>query len=1372
MNERIKKLLECFEPKMQKQLLDFCTRVSKVQADVFILMARKATCFFNCLEELGLIHFDGYVTSERILDMDCEWLRRKKVVILDDAIVSGTSINRTINKLVEVEVESIEVYVLTVNKDWFSEDMLTDEKGKSYLYPNCNVETNEGCIELCYNVVKSILLQPRPYDIDFPYFNRIELKERNMRYLINREGWNCYDITSTEQRVNNIYALTIIPTVDKLKIFEKQYNSAFLDRCLVKLRIYATFKEKNKKMYSLRLVPMIVFDRMPIIEIENIFNELIVQTEEYKYFKDMFITATSKLRFIQFYFSVKFAEYWINGLPKFIGLSKEDLTFEDRNLSFVFPEEIDKKVKKLCESKIILVNVHNIAEMGISSADGESKITGRDMISVESRLIEPFIKKYYEKEIPCRELVLKKGKEVFDNEKYAELVQRLNTGITAHDMLENVGYVREYYDIQTRVSLFVDRAIDMGMIVPITQISNNHVFRAYRHGEDVLFGKREEILYLTMLHEYEEKARSGAGITHISTEKMIVLFSKIGIQNDILRPYISNFTTNPQDDNGEIYKILRVKTYLKGPVGLVGDVSVHKKTKEKPYITEESKSIWFTNIFLQKQLIEVTKDDLYHIPEIDTTSITKKHLLGTKNVGILFGQLCNPQIETGINLGDDELTKLATCLTIDETIKAIAAEINIFTKEWDYIPLTYDKEKDEKILTDRKKGKVYEALNSAYMKLLSYETGEAKEIVKKVAFSDELRQDLWNVWFEDILKEDNASKNTNRDVKILFEETKYLVLILAYMYHILVSLQFAIFKYYSGSKKYAYLADSYKKINEYERLLQEMESTDSFDKGINWRKAQDVKESLYAACPEDRLREKDIVEIDNKYIRQINEYINKTIIEANSYLEKVCCILGESGKISKMHIYNHVLAIVFYHKNELEQDFIYDKINLCYEHILKTNNDNGTRKLTNEEMEISYLPPKSYPDIETGDHCSSVWFVARGHGSDEIITKLALNIAYRLRSDVWFKIVYFGDISYKYSIKKSEKCVTDFLCNSFYHFIEDIPALLFQLKDNSSRIVSIVGENVYKRNKFINFINGEGNAKGGYYKCESKTIDVVDSKYVIEHYEQQYKYDPKKERIKNKKDIGIITILKEEVAAVIKVLELQEEEFKFGERLYYSGYLRGDGVTHSIIMTQQLEQGQISVVNAYNDMVKKYNPNIIFLVGIAGGITEDVDYCSVVLGKQIIGYDLSKDTSNGIQRRGDVNKVDSRILPLYQRLLIKNGQYPIKATPNSIHEYIHICISNIASGSAVIAQKLSDIKKWIHQYNDKTDATEMEAHGLTTAFYEGQLSLKHPKYGVAVVRGISDMADEKKSKIKKYRVPAAENAAIVLKELIGLIPRL
>ena len=81
-NYKIRRTLNCFDAETQSYLLDFCNRISNLTADVFLIMARKAACFFDCLEELGLIHFNGYVTSERILDMNCKWLQWKSVIVI------------------------------------------------------------------------------------------------------------------------------------------------------------------------------------------------------------------------------------------------------------------------------------------------------------------------------------------------------------------------------------------------------------------------------------------------------------------------------------------------------------------------------------------------------------------------------------------------------------------------------------------------------------------------------------------------------------------------------------------------------------------------------------------------------------------------------------------------------------------------------------------------------------------------------------------------------------------------------------------------------------------------------------------------------------------------------------------------------------------------------------------------------------------------------------------------------------------------------------------------------------------------------------------------------------------------------------------
>jgi hypoxanthine-guanine phosphoribosyltransferase len=63
------------------------------------LLARKAACLLSVLEDLGLISLNGIVVSERILEYNTEWLKGKKVAIMDDTIISGTSIYKIIEKL-------------------------------------------------------------------------------------------------------------------------------------------------------------------------------------------------------------------------------------------------------------------------------------------------------------------------------------------------------------------------------------------------------------------------------------------------------------------------------------------------------------------------------------------------------------------------------------------------------------------------------------------------------------------------------------------------------------------------------------------------------------------------------------------------------------------------------------------------------------------------------------------------------------------------------------------------------------------------------------------------------------------------------------------------------------------------------------------------------------------------------------------------------------------------------------------------------------------------------------------------------------------------------------------------------------------------
>lgn len=1399
-NARIEKLLNCFDSATRDALLDFCRRISSANADVFILMARKATCFFNCLEELGLIHFNGYVTSERILDMDTSWLVDKSIIIIDDAIVSGTSINRTISKLKKAGVSSVEVHVLSINRKWYQSDMLTDDEGNSFLYPNCNVASNEKCIELCYKIVKAILLQPRPYDIDYPFFSKIIVRSSNFPNILNRYGWNAFDVSTVEQKSNQIYSITLMPTQDTVTRFEHFVSCKAFQNCLLKIRLYATCNDKSKKTYSIRIVPMIVFDRIESKYIEQMFDELVSQARNAT-LKQYFTSVSSKMRALQFYFSYKLAIFWALGLPSIYGIKGSNLTLEERNLSFIFPKDIDSEIEKLCQFRDADLQLEGIFDFdqNYTSENTETQ-ADKDYISIETKLIEPFIDFYYHKEIPCREIVLEEGKKVFENKEYNELAQRLNKGINIGELMHIIGYASDVYDIKTKVSMFLDRSIDMGIIVPITQEKDGCVYRAYRHGEDVLFGEREKILYLYLLKEFQNEVNNKnaketdveKGITHISLEKMIVLFTKIGLKIGVLHPYLLNFTCNPRDKAEEFIEVLRIKTTLKGPVALVGSEKSHRKTRRIPYISSESRMMWLSRVFYNENSIKADNSNKYLIGDVDTSSIVKADLNKVQDVAILFGQLCNKNINTGINYGDDELTKISTCLSLEDCIKAVAAELYIFTRHWHSDSLYNSVDVNEAYLDGAKESPYFEALNSAFMKVQAYESGEAKNLISKVSFQSRIEQNQWDSWFDDLSQNQENSELAVESESLLFE-CKRLLFSLLVLQNLLLESLFLNYKISNPkSRRYKYYFDCEKMINVSYKELKKIESDIPDElKAMNFV-IDNLREMVDSACETSNNKLVVKERVMNSTIRNICHSIEICVDDIETLLDDVKVSFGERGQVTKKIIYNQVIAIIF-KTNDLDFQLCVEKqVKRCYESIL--------RKVPQfEDTNITLIPENYNPEVcILKDDEKALWMAITGNNSEQLLAIFSMNLFFIVNEECRKRnirfgglgISYFGDIGYQNSIKQSESSPTEFFCNSFYDYIDYMPSSLFQCEADVFRLKIALEQKKCDGNKFIEFVNSKQtldkmNCK--YNRIMDRQITLDNGKMLsLETYEAKVGETISKKstntppksislearlnedihRVMTK--VGIITILEEEAAAVIKALSMNEMKLNVNERLYFSAQIQAEEKTHTVVMTQAFAQGNEAVAGAYNDMVYRFDPEIIILVGIAGGLSDDVDFGSVVLSHEIISYELRKDTPEGIQRRGRVNATPVNVLPFYQRLLRKIAKEPLHSY-NSPKKPIHVIIGDIASGNAVIANELSEIRKWINAFNDKVVACEMEAYGVSSAFYEGQLTPNRTAT-YCVIRGISDMADPNKNMKPTYRKEAANNAAIVMKEFIKLLP--
>ena len=250
---------------------------------------------------------------------------------------------------------------------------------------------------------------------------------------------------------------------------------------------------------------------------------------------------------------------------------------------------------------------------------------------------------------------------------------------------------------------------------------------------------------------------------------------------------------------------------------------------------------------------------------------------------------------------------------------------------------------------------------------------------------------------------------------------------------------------------------------------------------------------------------------------------------------------------------------------------------------------------------------------------------------------------------------------------------------------------------------------------------------------------------------------------KEKCDIGIITVLTEETAAVIKALKLKKLERKFSKRNYYGGQIK----KRTIALTQSLEQGNSSVVSAFDELVKNCNPHFVFLIGIAGRVKDTLDYCDVVVADAVYAYDFQRETDEGNQPRVKMLSSPKTIIPILQDLELECPQ--MNASEGSPQEQFTVKVGSIASGSRLIAADESETKNMLSKVTDKILAVEMEGYGFAEAYEENALSDVKVS-GIIVIRGISDYAKTDKDRTKKYRKPAAENAAKVAKELIVRIP--
>ncbi|NEO98248.1 MAG: 5'-methylthioadenosine/S-adenosylhomocysteine nucleosidase [Symploca sp. SIO2E9] len=271
-------------------------------------------------------------------------------------------------------------------------------------------------------------------------------------------------------------------------------------------------------------------------------------------------------------------------------------------------------------------------------------------------------------------------------------------------------------------------------------------------------------------------------------------------------------------------------------------------------------------------------------------------------------------------------------------------------------------------------------------------------------------------------------------------------------------------------------------------------------------------------------------------------------------------------------------------------------------------------------------------------------------------------------------------------------------------------------------------------------------------------------------------------------DIGIIIPLKEEFSELHKQLPSpQKSEDKETGATDYSF----EWGSYQCVTTFVGEMGLEKAALATDRFIKRCQPTTIVLLGIAGGIDEDVKLGDVVVAKSVNNYlakakavpgdnnsftfDAGGDPyrcSDDIVRR--IQNLDFAHSEIYhqwqencterQRKTIAGEQLAELLQKDYLRETVKFTEGPIASGPVVGAAK--EFISWLKKNNRNYLALEMEGGGMLGAVY----SKDNPEKTL-ILRGISDFGDERKQELDQIgkggiRRYAMNNAIALLWKLL------
>jgi nucleoside phosphorylase len=228
-------------------------------------------------------------------------------------------------------------------------------------------------------------------------------------------------------------------------------------------------------------------------------------------------------------------------------------------------------------------------------------------------------------------------------------------------------------------------------------------------------------------------------------------------------------------------------------------------------------------------------------------------------------------------------------------------------------------------------------------------------------------------------------------------------------------------------------------------------------------------------------------------------------------------------------------------------------------------------------------------------------------------------------------------------------------------------------------------------------------------------------------------------RVMRNPRIAILTAISEELAAAREFLDFQDRTATDGSVYYHAIFKpektkKGGAGAWEVFLPMPAGAGNVSAAALTVRVIKNITPDIVMFVGVAGGITGEVNMYDVIAADKVFHYEPGK-IGDTLFARSD-NLRGTKQLVERAQAEAQSDSWKRLLAPKIPNERFFARVQPIAAGEKLIKRTASEHTQYILQCSPRAVAVEQEGFGVLMAARE----IDTP---AIVVRGISDLLDNK-----------------------------